>query len=420
MHRHRPAIVITATLCLTFLVWATAGLTVHAQCAGNIALNPNMEDGFSERGAGEVKAANGWIPYWQDGPGQGDGFNKRPEYQPEDAARFGRRRVHEGNWAQKWMTTFATHHGGMYQQVNVPPGSTVRFSAWAQAWSSSKDDPSYSVDGAYAMSIGIDPTGGTDFNSGNVVWSGKQWSLDQWVQLGVETVAKAGTVTLYLRGDAEWRVKHNDAYFDEICVTFQAPPPPTSRPKPTDAPAPTAEPADTPVPPTETEAEPTQVPENDSGSSILVSAFDDRNGNGMRDENEPQLAGALIEIADMQGKAIASYQTNGSSEPFAFTGLLPGNYTVTEKDPPGYVSSSPNQWTVTLLEGGQLDLVFADRYQPSPTATQTRVPTVTPTATPTPVDVAGKVGDFMYGISGLLLAAVALILPIALRFLRGQ
>ena len=109
----------------------------QGDCAGNRLVNAGFEEGFSDRGAGEVSVANGWFPWWQDGPGQEEGYYRRPEYKPEDASRYGRRRVRTGNFAQKFFNTFSTHNAGLLQQVpQVPVGSKLIFSAWVQAWSS--------------------------------------------------------------------------------------------------------------------------------------------------------------------------------------------------------------------------------------------------------------------------------------------
>lgn len=113
--------------------------------------------------------ANGWNLWYQDGPGQEQGLNHRPEYDAEDANLHGTRRIREGSYAQKWGKVYATHHAGVYQQVNVPAGSGLRLTAWAQSWSSAQDDPGVSDGGQYAVSVGIDPTGGTD-------WARRTWS----------------------------------------------------------------------------------------------------------------------------------------------------------------------------------------------------------------------------------------------------
>jgi len=44
--------------------------SVSAQCPSNAVVNAGFEDGYSERGAGEVVVANGWTPWWQEGPHQ--------------------------------------------------------------------------------------------------------------------------------------------------------------------------------------------------------------------------------------------------------------------------------------------------------------------------------------------------------------
>ncbi|NLG28909.1 MAG: hypothetical protein GX557_13430, partial [Chloroflexi bacterium] len=209
-HRTRRLLTLVSTLALLATLGATAPVA-FADCPGNALVNGGFEGGFSSRGANEVVVANGWSAFWQDGPFAEDGYNRRPEYKDENAAVFGNRRVREGTHGQKWGSVFATHKGGIWQQVNVQVGSSLTLTAWAQAWSSTADDPATSTGGKFYLSVGIDPTGGTDWNSANVVWSPVSTTLDQWVQLSVQAKATAGTVTVYLRGDAEWRNKHNDA-----------------------------------------------------------------------------------------------------------------------------------------------------------------------------------------------------------------
>jgi len=438
-HRLCSGKALAAAILFVVLV-SLAGIvpTARADCPGGVLLNTGFEEGFSSRGAGEVEVANGWHPWWQDGPDQEDGFNRRPEYKPQDARIFGHGRVREGSFSQKWFNNYATHHAGLLQQVNVPSGSLVTLTAYAWAWSSSKDTFDVS-DGQYSVRVGIDPTGGTDWRSPNIVWSPENLTTDQWVQMSVQTQAKAGTVTAFLRGDAEFRVVHNDVYFDDVCLTYVAPtPPPTPRPRPTNTPADTATPTVTPEPtetPTMTPS-PTPPPtETPMLGTIRVLAFDDGNGNGRRDPGERLLAGARIELADTLGAPIASHVTDGTSEPHAFQGLAPGSYVVTETDPPGHVSSSPNQWAVTVLGAAQIDVHFADRFEPSPTPTTvkpTQRPTgappsptsepgpATPAPTTAPVEDSPPLGEWLHSISGLLVAVVALLLPLALRFLKSQ
>jgi len=414
-----------------FMLILLSGLvqSVKADCPGNVLPNAGFESDFSTRGAVQVVVANSWSPFWQEGPFQDTGYNHRPEYQPEDASRFGRRRVREGNFAQKWSTVYATHHGGIYQQINITPKSLVTVHAWAQAWSSSGDDAAVSSGGNYQMSVGIDPTGGTDWGSPNVVWSPRNNLLDQWVELSVQARAQGGAVTIYLRGDAEFRLKHNDAYFDEICVTIVPPAPPaTNTRRPTNTPAHTSTPSNTPTltPSPVPSATPTPVP-----AVIRVLAFDDLNGNGIKDKDEALLAGAKIALANGQRTPLATHTTDGASEPYAFQVAEGGNYLVTEVDPPGYMSTSPNQYAVAILPGAQVELAFADRFEPTPTATLTPKPSATalrptasPTARPTPLPEPTKtpltLGQRISNMSGVLVAGVALILLLALVLGKGR
>lgn len=62
---------------------------------------------------------------------------------------------------------------------------------------------------------------------------------------------------------------------------------------------------------------------------ICVTAFHDANQNRMRDSIEPLLAGVIVNLQDAQAVVVASYLTDGRSEPHCFTDLLPGTYTVT-------------------------------------------------------------------------------------------
>ncbi|MFH1084976.1 MAG: SdrD B-like domain-containing protein [Chloroflexota bacterium] len=419
-----------AVLLLSVVLWS-APLSAQAACPGNVVPNPSFEEGFSTRGASQVNVANGWTPFWQDGPNQDAGYNRRPEFQAEDGARFGRDRIHEGNWGQKWFTVYGTHNAGVYQQINVPNGSVVRLSAWAQVWSSAKDNPKVSNDGAYNLYVGIDPTGGTNFAAPAVVWSAPSGTLDKWVELAVQARAQSGRVTVFLRGEAQFRLKHNDAYFDDVCVTYTAPTAaPTARPRPTNTPAPTATPppapteAPTVVPASEPTATPTAVPtEVPATGRIRAIVFEDRNATGLREANEPLLSGARLELTTLDRKPLASGTTQGG-EPVVFEGLAPGSYVVTAQTPLGYVPSSPNQWAVALLAGSEVEIAFGGQVAPTPTRAATATlaprPAATPTLAPTPMPVPRTLGQSFRQVSGILVAMLALILPLAYRLLNPQ
>jgi hypothetical protein len=245
-------LLIIALVLLVSVPAAPAQAAPPAQ-GGNVLRNPGFEEGFTERGAGEVVIAVGWEPWWTTGSADdnADGYFFRPEYKPEDANLFTSRRVHSGRFSQKQFNTYAHHRAGVYQQVDVQPGSKLTFTAWAQVWSSGQSDPDKCDEfGNYQVWAGIDPTGGRDGNSGNIVWSQPIMACNQWVFLQVETVAKSGKATVFLKGEPGYRMKHNDAYWDDATLVVHAPPTPTPRP-PTATPTPrppTATPTPTPVP----------------------------------------------------------------------------------------------------------------------------------------------------------------------------
>ena len=367
----------------------------------NLLLNPGFEDGFSTRGAGEVEVANGWFPWWMQGtPDQTEvGYLRRPEYKPESARLYGYRRVRGGEFAQKYFTTYSTHVGGVYQQVTVPQGYRVTFSIWVQVWSSSGDNPDDIKDhGDYKVSVGIDPTGGVDGSSPNVVWSAPVKEYNQWVQLKVTVTAQSSTVTVFTRGAPLYRVKHNDSYWDDASLVASSPPPPPSTP-PTSTPRPT--PTYTPWP--------TFTPTPVTGA-ICVVTFEDHNGNGVQDPADGRLSGALITVSDERG-IVAEYLTTGFDEPYCFRGLPPGHYFVSEVNPGGYRSTTHDDWAVSVVGVAGVHVAFGD-YRPRE---GTPTPHPIPTPLPPPPTTLDSLLEALYNASGIISLSLAVVLAIVLR-----
>jgi uncharacterized repeat protein (TIGR01451 family) len=88
-------------------------------------------------------------------------------------------------------------------------------------------------------------------------------------------------------------------------------------------------------------------------SSILGTVFEDRNGNGARDPTESPLSGVTVNL-------------NGSTKLTSkwgwYTFLIEdtGTYTVTETDPPGYFSTTPNTVTLSAELGRSYEVDFGD------------------------------------------------------------
>lgn len=80
---------------------------------------------------------------------------------------------------------------------------------------------------------------------------------------------------------------------------------------------------------------------------ICVLAFEDQNGNSVRDDDEPLLANVGFTLADASGVK-GSYKTDGNSEPYCFSSLAPAQYTVQARGGTGMEATTPGQWAVSL------------------------------------------------------------------------
>jgi len=113
----------------------------------------------------------------------------------------------------------------------------------------------------------------------------------------------------------------------------------------------------------------------DTGT-ICIIVYNDTNGSTVRDPGEPLLPGAIITVTNSSGFVVATYTTNGVSEPYCLTGLPPDTYTLREQNPPGYpISTTPDVWAVTLSPGATYTVPFGDRSGVTPTPTATAAPT---------------------------------------------
>jgi hypothetical protein len=100
-----------------------------------------------------------------------------------------------------------------------------------------------------------------------------------------------------------------------------------------------------------------------STGQICISAYDDQNGNGARDTDEPLLADVGFTLTDSTGAQPRTYKTDGSSEPYCFTNLAPGSYTVQARAPASLdlEVTTPGQWAISLSAGAQFDVNYGGR-----------------------------------------------------------
>jgi hypothetical protein len=101
-----------------------------------------------------------------------------------------------------------------------------------------------------------------------------------------------------------------------------------------------------------------------------VRAFNDANGDGVFVAGDALVQGAVFTIADNTGKTIASYTSDGQSEPHCFTRLQPGTYSISIDPAPDTTAISDRHWGVALDTGTKINVNFGSQ-QASPTAKST-------------------------------------------------
>lgn len=203
----------------------------------NLLTNPSFEGAYRSDPPSSLMA-EGWTSWFRE-PRPTD---HRPEWNEEVLLGEGKVswRVRHGDKAQKMFSSFSTHEGGFYQQVNVVPGTELEFSVWVEVWSSDCDKPcksqlepgtvcpSQNTHGNYRVSVGIDPAGGTDPLASKVQWREYRlrWDIpyDVWNRLSITATAQANQVTVFTRGWAEFDVKHNDSYWEDAKLAYVTPP----------------------------------------------------------------------------------------------------------------------------------------------------------------------------------------------------
>ncbi len=96
--------------------------------------------------------------------------------------------------------------------------------------------------------------------------------------------------------------------------------------------------------------------------TLSGTVFNDTNGDGIQNSSEPGIGGVVIQLADSQGNVIASALTAGDGS-YVFTNLQPGNYTVSETDPDGFISTTDNEIPVMISSGGSASANFGDQQK---------------------------------------------------------
>lgn len=103
--------------------------------------------------------------------------------------------IYEGLNAVRWRSQDSPFDAGLRQTITVPdPSGTITFDAWGLI-----ETPATGPVADMTLRIGIDPTGGDNPDSPDVVWSSASAPAD-FTQWSVSAPAQGSTATVFLRG----------------------------------------------------------------------------------------------------------------------------------------------------------------------------------------------------------------------------
>ena len=208
-----------AIMCIVSLSLVIALSFSQDDSVTNLLANGDFEGEFTELdGADPRNVAESWAPWHIAASVTSPSFaNHDPNYDEETD----RIRLDEDGKAQKYFTLFATHQGGIYQEVDsLTSGTTYRFSIYAYVWSSSFEDTEVSEDpGDVVVRVGIDPDGGTDGASEDIIWStAAKFFYDAYRQYAVIATAESTSVTVFVESTVGEPRANNYVYLDDAVL----------------------------------------------------------------------------------------------------------------------------------------------------------------------------------------------------------
>lgn len=298
------------TVVILILLSISIGLG-QAQDEENLLDNPGFEGSFSN-------VAGSWQSWIADDTNAPD-FQEDPLFfAATNAGDNGLiTQIRSGSNAQAIFSFFATHDAGVYQQVSgITPGTELRFSIYGHVFSNNLTDLDISEDdGGVAVRVGIDPTGGTDPFSSNIVYSEPFITYDSYIQYNIIALAESETVTVFVRSTITEPVQNTVVFLDDavLNVTPDSPQPteeveteePTDEPVDSE-PTPTREVSDeteepTAEPTTEEPDTPTSVP-----TATSVPDTDDEDDTPITDEFPEQVI-HIVSRGDTVGALATRY-----------------------------------------------------------------------------------------------------------------
>ena len=215
------AALLVLSICASSLI--QTGHVAIAQDGTNLLSNGSLENPYYGQGAATRTAPAGWN-IWV-GAGAPEAFPHNDKVQVIDG---------EVSWNVKQGYTAFTAAG--YQQVSgLTQGDVLQASAYGWVYTCNDTttsciiaDPPYrrsDTSAGASLKVGIDPTGGTDPLSANVVWSAPASPYDQWIEMSAIATAQGDTVTVFLYMTQTAGLALNNVYWDKASLvrTTEAP-----------------------------------------------------------------------------------------------------------------------------------------------------------------------------------------------------
>jgi LysM repeat protein len=194
--------------------------SVSAQDAGNLLRDPGFEGEYTSRGSADFNIPADWSAWFATAPRTEAWMNLQPVAFPHNGPGPN---PQSGARAINMNKGFATFTAAVYQQVTVPSNANLIGLAFSYLKTCNLapgfDNCASAVESGAFTRVGIDPTGGTDPNSPNIIWSGNAQPHDRWEQMTVNATARGTTVTLFLYVTQRWPSDLNNVYFDSASLS---------------------------------------------------------------------------------------------------------------------------------------------------------------------------------------------------------
>ncbi len=124
-------------------------------------------------------------------------------------------RAPEGSYFLADATEYWWHNGGVFQRIAATPGEPIMVAAKSFVLQSPPPEY-YHIDSNNF--IGIDPYGGIDPMSPNVIWQPYYLPQGEWADIGLTTTAKSSNVTVFLYIQQRWALNLHSHGIDNVRI----------------------------------------------------------------------------------------------------------------------------------------------------------------------------------------------------------